>query len=154
MSYNAFKVIHLLGVIVFLGNIIVTALWKVMADRTNEARIVAYAQRLVTLTDWIFTLGGVLLILVGAYGMAAVAGLELRGTTWLIWGQALFVTSGLIWACILIPTQIAQARQARAFAQDGAIPDSYWRHGRRWIIWGVIATIIPLANLYVMVFKP
>jgi len=28
MSYNAFKVIHLLGVILFLGNIIVTALWK------------------------------------------------------------------------------------------------------------------------------
>jgi len=28
MSYIAFKVIHLLGVILFLGNIIVTALWK------------------------------------------------------------------------------------------------------------------------------
>jgi hypothetical protein len=30
---------------------------------------------------------------------------------------------------------------------------SYWRHGRRWIIW-VIATVIAVANLYVMVFKP
>jgi uncharacterized membrane protein len=45
---------------------------------------IAYAQRLVTLTDWIFTAGGVALILVGAYGMAAVAGLDLRGTTWLL----------------------------------------------------------------------
>ena len=34
MSYNAFKVIHLLGVVLFLGNIIVTALWKMLADRT------------------------------------------------------------------------------------------------------------------------
>jgi hypothetical protein len=33
------------------------------------------------------------LLLVGVYGMAAVAGLNLHGPTWLIWGQALFVVS-------------------------------------------------------------
>jgi uncharacterized membrane protein len=154
MSYNAFKVVHLFGVVIFLGNIIVTALWKVMADRTGEPAIIAYAQRLVTLTDWVFTAGGVLFILVGAYGMAGLAGLDLRGTPWLIWGQTLFVISGLIWVFILIPTQIAQARQARAFADGTAIPESYWRHGRRWLIWGIIATLVPMANLYLMVFKP
>lgn len=94
------------------------------------------------------------MILVGAYGMAAVAGLDLRGTTWLFWGQTLFAASGLIWIAILIPTQIVQARQARAFANGGTIPGSYWRHGRRWAIWGTIATVVPLANLYFMVFKP
>jgi uncharacterized membrane protein len=154
MSYDAFKVVHLFGVVVFLGNIIVTALWKVMADRTGEAQIIAYAQRLVTLTDWIFTAGGVVLILIGGYGMAAIAGLDLRGMTWLVWGQAILIASGLIWVGVLIPTQMAQARAARAFAHGGAIPESYWRHGRRWLIWGIIATIVPLANLYIMVFKP
>jgi uncharacterized membrane protein len=154
MSYNAFKVVHLFGVVIFLGNIIVTAFWKVMADRTRDPRIVAHAQRLVTLTDWIFTAGGVLFIIIGGYGMAGIAGLDLVGTTWLIWGQALLVISGLIWAVILIPTQTAQARQARAFANAAAIPDGYWRHNQRWLIWGVIATIVPLANLYVLVFKP
>ena len=87
MTYDAFKVVHLFGVVLFLGNIIVTAVWKVMADQTGDSQIIAYAQRLVTLTDWIFTAGGVVLILVGAYGMAAVAGLDLRGTTWLVWGK-------------------------------------------------------------------
>src|SRR5438105_10407078 len=111
MSYNAFKVIHLLGVIVFLGNIIVTGVWKVLADRTGEPRVIAYAQRLVTITDWAFTAGEVLLILLGAYGMAFVAGLDLRGAAWLIWGQSLFGLSGLIWVLVLIPTQIAQARR-------------------------------------------
>jgi uncharacterized membrane protein len=154
MSYNAFKVVHLFGVVIFLGNIIVTALWKVMADRTAKPAIIAYAQRLVTVTDWVFTAGGVLFILIGAYGMAALAGLDLRGTPWLIWGQTLFIISGLIWVFILIPTQIAQARQARAFADGNEIPESYWRHGRRWLIWGIIATVVPMANLYLMVFKP
>jgi uncharacterized membrane protein len=153
MTYNAFKVIHLLGVVFFLGNIIVTGVWKVLADRTGEPRVIGFAQHLVTLTDWIFTAGGVLLILVGAYGMAFTAGLDLR-QSWLVWGQALFAASGLIWILVLIPTQIVQARQARAFLSGGTVPESYWRHGRRWYVWGTIATLIPLANLYVMVFKP
>jgi uncharacterized membrane protein len=60
----------------------------------------------------------------------------------------------VIWIAILIPTQVVQARQARAFAAGGPIPETYWRHSRRWAIWGTIATLLPLANLYVMVFKP
>ena len=120
MSYETFKVVHLLGVILFLGNIIVTGAWKVLADRTGEPRVIAYAQRVVTLTDWIFTAGGAALILIGAYGMAAVGHLDLRGSAWLIWGQAIFVASGVIWLIILIPTQILQARQARAFADTRA----------------------------------
>jgi hypothetical protein len=50
-------------VILFLGNIVVTGVWKVLVGATGEPRVIAYAQRLVTLTDWIFTAGGVALIL-------------------------------------------------------------------------------------------
>jgi uncharacterized membrane protein len=154
MTYLAFKVVHLLGVVVFLGNIIVTGVWKVLADRTREPRTIAYAQHLVTLTDWVFTLGGIILILIGAFGMVLTAGLNPLGQTWLIWGQSLFIASGIIWVLILIPTQIAQARAARAFAQGGTIPENYWRLGRRWAIWGTIATLLPVANVYLMVVKP
>ncbi|MBM3544527.1 MAG: DUF2269 domain-containing protein [Alphaproteobacteria bacterium] len=153
-SYLAFKIVHILGVVLFLGNIIVTGVWKVLADRTNDPRTIAYAQTLVTLTDWIFTAGGVVLILIGAYGMVWVAGLNPLGPAWLIWGQSLFIASGIIWVAILIPTQIAQAREARAFADGGPIPETYWRQSRRWVIWGTIATLLPLANLYFMVVKP
>ena len=127
MSYNAFKVVHLFGVVIFLGNIIVTALWKVMADRTDNPRIIAYAQRLVTLTDWIFTAGGVAFLVVGAYGMALVAGLDLRGTTWLVWGQLLLAISGLtllwqIWSGKGFPNQF--------FCDLWLV--GYWR-GRPWL---------------------
>ena len=78
--YTAFKIIHMLGIVLFLGNIIVTGVWKAFADRTGNAEVVAFAQRLVTLTDWVFTFGGVVLILIGGYGMAAAAGYDLRLT--------------------------------------------------------------------------
>jgi uncharacterized membrane protein len=64
------------------------------------------------------------------------------------------VASGVIWILVLIPTQMVQARQAHAFVSGATIPESNWRHTPRWYIWGTIATLIPLANLYVMVFEP
>ena len=68
--YTAFKIVHMLGVVLFLGNIIVTGFWKAIADRTGNPAVIAFAQRLVTLTDWIFTAGGVALVLAGGFGMA------------------------------------------------------------------------------------
>ncbi len=154
MSYLTFKSIHLFGAILFMGNIIITGYWKTLADRAGDPRIIAFAQKLVTQTDWIFTAGGVVLIMVGAYGMAYAGGLDLRGENWLLWGQGLFIASGVIWAAILIPVQLKQARLARGFEDGSPVPEEYWRLNRHWYIWGVLATIVPLANLYWMVFKP
>jgi hypothetical protein len=39
-------------------------------------------------------------------------------------------------------------------ASGGSIPEGYWRLCRLWLIWGTIATLLPLANLYFMVVKP
>ena len=154
MSYDAFKVMHLLGVVLFLGNIIVTALWKSLADRTAEPRVIAYAQRLVTLTDWLFTAGGVTFLVIGAYGMIAVGHLDALHTPWLLWGQGLLAGSGVIWLAALLPIQTAQARLARGFAAGGPIPPRYWQLNRLWMVFGILATLLPLGNLYVMIFKP
>jgi Predicted integral membrane protein (DUF2269) len=45
MNYSVFKFLHVLGVILLIGNVTVTAFWKVLANRSKEARIVAYSQR-------------------------------------------------------------------------------------------------------------
>jgi uncharacterized membrane protein len=153
MLYSVFKVVHVFGVVLFLGNIVVTAFWKAFADQTKDARVIAFAQRLVTRTDWVFTTGGIVLLVIGAYGMVYIGGIDLR-QSWLIWGQSLFAASGVIWAAVLIPVQIAQARLARDFAAGGQIPQHYWVLNRRWLVWGTVATALPLANLYVMIFKP
>lgn len=61
-SYLWIKVIHILGAVLFLGNIIVTGWWKVMADRTKNPQIIAFAQRQVTVTDWVFTTGAAVFV--------------------------------------------------------------------------------------------
>lgn len=150
----ALKALHILGVVLFLGNIIVTGWWKVMADRTKHPVVIAFAQRQVTLTDFIFTAGGATLLLVAGYASTVLHGIDFLNVRWLAWGYWLFIISGLIWVAILIPVQVKQARMARAFADGGTIPESYWVLGRIWIVFGAIATLIPLANIYWMVFKP
>ena len=84
-----------------------------MADRTGEYRIIAFAQRQVNLTDWIFTFGGVLILLIAAFAMVADMGDEIMETVyetrWLNWGY--------------------------------------------WLVMGILATVIPLVNIYWMVEK-
>jgi uncharacterized membrane protein len=152
--YQVFKSLHVLGGILLLGNALVTAVWKVLADRTRDARVVAFGQRLVTVTDWCFTVGGIVLLVVGGYGAAMVGKLDLLGTRWLVWGQGLLAVSALLWAAVLIPAQIRQAKAARAFANGGEIPASYRRAARVWLVWGVVATVPLIAAVWVMVFKP
>jgi len=72
----------------------------------------------------------------------------------LVWGQVLLALSGALWAGVLVPAQIHQGRQARAFVASGEIPVSYWRAGRRWAVWGVVATALLLIAIWVMVAKP
>jgi uncharacterized membrane protein len=153
-SYLWLKVLHLFGVTLFLGNIIVTAWWKLMADRTRNAQVIAFAQRQVALTDYVFTGCGATILLAAGWGNAAMHGMHVIHTYWLAWGLYLFSATGFIWAGILIPIQVRQSRMARQFAEGGNIPPAYWRLGRRWAFWGFIATVLPLVNYYWMVFKP
>jgi uncharacterized membrane protein len=156
VSYAFFKFLHLLGTVLLVGNVTATSVWKVFADRTRQAGTVAFAQRLVTYTDWALTGGGIVLMMVGGYGMVLKAGMpvmSLMALPWLLWGQVLFLASGLVWLFVLVPIQSAQSRMAVAFADGGAIPVAYWSLSRRWIAWGVVATVPLVAALYLMVMK-
>ena len=152
--YDLLKFLHITGIVMLMGNITATAIWKFFADRTGDARIIAFAQRLVTITDWSLTFWGIVLTTGGGYGAAYVGGLDLIGDRWLVWSQALFVVAGLIWLGLLVPIQIRQARAARRFAAGGEIPAGYRRDSRNWVIWGLVATVPLVAATWLMVAKP
>lgn len=153
-AYLIWKALHLVGVIVLLGNIIVTAWWKIMADRTKNPSVIAFAQRQVTLTDFVFTAPAALLIIVAGDAMAYGFMSNTWSIRWLIWGRGLFFAAGIIWLTVLIPTQIRQARLARTFDDSRPVPEEYWRLSSRWRLFGALAVVLPLLNIYWMVFKP
>ncbi|NJL08235.1 MAG: DUF2269 family protein [Methylacidiphilales bacterium] len=154
MLFEVLKTLHIVGVVLLVGNVTITAFWKAFADRTGNPAVIAFGQRLVTITDFVFTGGGIALLYLGGTGAALVQGLHPFAPGWLLWGQILFLSSGAIWALILIPAQIRLARAARAFADGGPIPESYWRDNRNWLIWGIIACVPLFVAIWVMVAKP
>lgn len=154
IGYRTLKFLHLAGVVLFLGNLIVTATWKVMADRTGNPVVIAYAQRLVTVTDIVFTGLGAGLVFITGLLMAQEFGEQFWRLAWLGWGIGLFALSGMLWCMVLIPVQLRQAALARDFASGGPIPGAYWRLSRVWNLVGFVATVLPFANLYLMVFRP
>ncbi len=153
-AYNALKTVHLLGVVLLVGNVTVTAYWKLRADLSRDPRIIAHAQGNVTVADWLWTLLGIVMVMAGGYGAAWLGGISLFKEAWMVWGQALFALSGLMWIGLIVPIQARQAKAARLFEATGVIPESYWPLARWWMFWGVVATIPLLGAMWVMVTKP
>lgn len=153
-TFDIFKLMHVLGIILLLGNITVTAVWKVFADRTRDGGIVAFGQRMVTGTDFGLTVPGIVLTMIGGYGAMFEARYDFPGPAWLVWSQLSFVAAGVIWLGILIPIQVKQARMAREFAAAGAISQEYRLLARRWLFWGLVATVPLVSALYLMIAKP
>jgi uncharacterized membrane protein len=127
-SYSVWKVLHIFGVVLLLGNIIVT--------------------------DFAFTAVGVVLLVVAGDTLAYNYFADSWHIPWIAWGRILIITSGVIWIAVLIPVQIRQARLAHAFADGGSIPAAYWKLARIWTIMGIIAPVIPMGAVVLMVAKP
>jgi uncharacterized membrane protein len=153
VTYDLFRLLHVIGVVLLVGNVTVTSIWKLYADRTGDPVVVAFAQRMVTLTDWFFTFWGILLLVIGGYGAAHLAGMDVLRDDWLVWSEAMFVAAGAVWLLVLVPIQVRQARMARGFARGSPIPEAYRRLGRRWIAWGLVATLPLLAATWLMLRK-
>ncbi|MEO0690154.1 MAG: DUF2269 family protein [Pseudomonadota bacterium] len=149
-----FKFLHYLGIILLAGNITVTAVWKVFADRNGDWRIIQFGQRLVTGTDFGLTIPGIILTMVGGYGSLWVLGYSLLEPAWLLWSQIMFVIAGCIWLFILVPIQVKQARLANAWTDQSGVSVEYRTLSRRWITWGLISTVPLCIVLWLMVAKP
>lgn len=152
MLYDIAKFLHVTGVAMLMGNITVTAIWKFYADRDGRSQVLGFAQKLVTYTDWSMTVWGVILLMGSGYYMAFAAGYALT-EGWLFWSQVLFVLAGMIWLLLIVPIQIKQARLAKTFASDG-VSDQYRALSKRWLVWGLIATVPLVAATWLMVVKP
>lgn len=147
---SLFKTLHLVGVCLFIGNIIVSGVWKALADRSDDLAVARFATRLVNLTDMVFTALGATLLLVGGHAMAGSHG-GIAANDWIRWSYVAFGLSGLLWATVLLPIQIRQARLLRAASYS--IPAEYRRLTRIWGAVGVVATLVALPPLYWMVAR-
>ena len=148
------RFLHILGAILFVGNIVTAALWKARADASGDLHAIAYAQRGVMFADTVFTIPGAVLILVTGLWMAALSDQDILQTGWLLAALILLIVTVLVWLFELVPVQRRLMRLADEAVRAGQLDPVFKQLTLRWTIFGIIATLLPLVNLYLMVFKP
>lgn len=146
--------IHLAGVVLSVGNIIVTAFWKLRADYQKDPTLIHHSVKNVMLADYVFTLPGTILILVSGLVMAVKADMPMAGFNWLTLSLIIFGITGALWLFILIPVQRKMIKQSLKMVENQEKETDYQRSSNLWAIIGVIATILPVVIMYFMITKP
>jgi uncharacterized membrane protein len=154
MLLNILLAVHILAAIIFVGNIITAAFWKVRADRSGNLESIALTTRAVLLADNVFTGPGILVLLGTGIAMVGLTGWARFQELWLSLSLILLIITGIIWAAVLMPMQIRMARLARQSAASGSLDPAYQRASKIWAIFGGIATLLPIIILFLMVLKP
>jgi uncharacterized membrane protein len=146
---STLKTIHVLSACLFLGNVIVSGTWAALAERTRNVEIIRFSNRLVLVTDLLFTFSGALGVIITGHLMAGRFG-GAEAQPWINWSYMLFGMSGLIWALVLLPIQL---KQRLLLKRDDHITAEYLRWSRVWQISGAVATVLPLPIIYLMITK-
>ena len=155
MIYLALKFFHIVGVILFVGNITTGVFWKAHADKSRDPKIIAHALDGILRSDRLFTIPGVVIILVSGFAAAIVGGLPLLRTMWVAGGIGLFIITGIVFMARVAPIQRQMRDLARSSASQAAFDwAAYEKLSRGWAIWGSIALLAPALAAALMVFKP
>lgn len=145
------KALHILGALLFLGAGMMTAWYKVRADRSGDPAVVVWCQREIVRADWLFTLPSAIVLpasglyLVHAYGMPWTTG-------WVLLGIGAFALSGLLWLPA-VWLQIRMRRLAEEALASGTLPAEFHRLNRIWMALGVPAFVIAVATVWLMTVK-
>jgi len=153
--YLLLKALHLLAVVMFLGNVTTGLFWKAHADRTRDPRIIAHALDGIIRSDRLFTLPGAALIVLAGFAAAELGGWPVFGTGWIWWSLTLFGVSGVLFAVAVAPLQtrmrdLARSSETHADLERGG----YRRLSIAWEVWGALALLTPLAAFVLMILKP
>ena len=157
MLYLALKTVHVLAVVLFLGNVVTAIFWKAHGDHVSatggDLRSRVQALDGIIKADRMFTVPSVLLILATGITLVFVGNLSFF-TPWILWSLVLFGAAGAVFGARVGPLQkklLANAQAGLAGQWDQA---EYEALSNSWRFWGWVATGAPVAALVLMVLKP
>jgi uncharacterized membrane protein len=142
---------HILGAVLFIGNITVTAAWMILVVENGQPKLVHFGARAVNQADLLFTVPGVLLIFLNGLALAPAFGNTPWSVSWIATALALLILSGIVWLGFLLRYQ---HQMVELSASGEQLSSEFMRVFRNWGIWGGIATVLPIISLLLMVFKP
>jgi uncharacterized membrane protein len=148
-------VLHIVSVMLFLGNITTGVFWKAHADRSREPRVILAAIEGLIGSDRWFTIPGVIGITLFGIATAMAGHYPILRTGWILWSLVLFALSGWAFMTQVAPLQRKLAQLARSGVDSGSFDwTAYHALSRKWEFWGAVALLLPAGALVLMVLKP
>ena len=149
------KTAHVLGAMLFVGNVIVTGIWSAILFRARHTHDFRVAARAIIVTDWAFTVGGGALLTTSGVWLAMHRGLPIWGTPWIRSAMIALALSTALWLIVLVPAQrtmhaVRQPAAAYAGATDAILESAFMR----WTVAGWLATAPLVYAVWCMVTKP
>ncbi|SEL13999.1 Uncharacterized membrane protein [Stigmatella aurantiaca] len=152
MSFQVLlRLLHLFAVVAFLGDIAVTAIWRLLADRTREPRVIVYALRLVLITDKYLLMPSSLVLVVTGLLLAHLRDIPIWSIPAYAVAQILFMLSGVLWNLVLRPIQGKQLAIAESLGASGERFDEYLLLTKRWLRWGILTMVCAFGSMALMV---
>ena len=149
--YLWLKLIHVVAVVAFLGNISTGFFWHSHAARTRDPKLLAHVLEGIIRGDRMFTVPAVVAIIATGVLLAVQGGLSLLGTRWISGSLLLFALSGATFMWRIAPLQ----RQLLAMvSKEDFSYERYSALALRWERWGAFALLTPAAALALMMLKP
>ncbi len=151
-SYQWHKLLHIVGAILLVGNIIITGVWMFMAERSNNPDVMRFAARMVNWADVFFTVPGTFLLITNGDILSEQWG-GVFHVGWIAASLVSFAFSGLVWLGLLLRYQNSLITLSESLhgVKD---PPEFFDFLHKWYFWGAIATLLPLTSLVLMFLKP
>ena len=145
------KSLHLLAVVVLLGNLLMAPFWRKRLAALGGPQARAAANRSVRVADLMFTLPGWVVVL--ATGIMLIIQRGMRGG-WLHLSLLLFLGWLVLWHVLVLRARKAMIAQAEEAAGGGQASAELAQHERQWQQWSYLAAGIAVLILILMVIQP
>ena len=154
MKYSVYLLLHLVGVVIFMGGNIASIFVKQRADRSRDPGIINHTFTMLNLYDNRIAPVSVLLIVVGGFGLVATMKLSLVGTGWVLWGLCLLVVAMLIYIVLALPIQRKLQRMTHTDSTATFDWKTYDHLSRRWSRLAWTTFVLLTVTFVLMIFKP
>ena len=151
--YWLMKIVHVLAVVVLLGNLLMAPFWRKCLAALGGAQARATANRSVRMADLLFTLPGWVVVLATGIMLIIYRDLGMRGG-WLHLSLLLFLGWLVLWHVLVLRARKAMITQADEAAAGGPVSAELAQHERQWQQWSYLSALLAVLILILMVTQP
>jgi len=150
--YTEIKFLHIVAVILFAANTIITPWWRCKAVHSGNINSVRFVSDYMGKSDTLFySVAGSLVFITGLIQLHSIP--SLWNALWIQLGIFYWVLTYVVWVSILRPIQKKQRKILRGVNSIKEIPEEYWNMNKTWRWAGWAGFIIPLLAVHAMVMK-